>query len=200
MPNTVFQCHHHRGRLHSGLESDGTAEVITLIKTHNNRTAVFDRQREYRYALAVRFGEPALGERRRFKRHANFLMLNPSTADELKNDPTVERCQRRAIGMGYSGLTVTNIFALRSTDPVALYDHRDPIGELNDDIILREARRAGIVIAAWGVHGAHLGRGAQVMRMLRGAGVVVHVLGLTKGGHPRHPLYVPYEKGPIPYE
>lgn len=176
------------------------AALITITRTYGNRKAVFDRHDEYRYALAINFGDPAMGERRKHSLHCNFLMLNPSTADELVNDPTVERCQRRAIGMGYSGLTVTNIFALRSTDPKALYDHHDPVGELNDDMILQFAKRAGIVIAAWGVHGAHLGRGDHVYKMLAGAGIEVHTLGLTKEGCPKHPLYIPYTKGPVPWE
>ena len=55
-------------------------------------------------------------------------MLNPSTADETSNDPTVGRCQRRAVQMGYGGLYVGNIFAWRSTDPKGLLDTDDPVG------------------------------------------------------------------------
>lgn len=150
--------------------------------------AQFSECGQYRYSLWRRW-DPE-------KPVATFVMLNPSTADAIDNDPTVERCQRRAEKMGYGGLRVANIFAYRSTDPQALYDHTEPIGEENDAAILEAAQDAGIVICAWGSHGNHLGRGAAVIKMLQEAGIELHYLQLNKDGTPKHPLYVAYEKTP----
>ena len=83
----------------------------------------------------------------------NFLLLNPSTADENRNDPTVERCQRRAERMGYGALFVTNIFAWRSTDPVVLNQVPDPVGPDNDDAIMARASQCALVVCGWGNHG-----------------------------------------------
>lgn len=125
-----------------------------------------------------------------------FLMLNPSTADEVDNDPTVERCERRARAMGAGGLKVANIFALRSTDPQALYSHPEPIGALNDAAIVAQAREASMTICAWGGHGRFMGRDQAVMELLRDAGVHPHCLALNRDGTPRHPLYVSYDVAP----
>ncbi len=127
---------------------------------------------------------------------AVFVMLNPSTADEVANDPTVERCERRARAMGYGGLRVANIFALRSTDPKALYEHDAPVGADNNKAIIESAADAGIVVCAWGKHGLHIGRGRTVLEMLRKAGVTPHYLKLNKDGTPAHPLYIGYDVKP----
>ncbi|MFZ9685799.1 MAG: DUF1643 domain-containing protein [Gemmobacter sp.] len=128
-----------------------------------------------------------------------FVALNPSTATEVENDPTVERCERRARAMGYGGFGVANIFALRATDPRAMRAHPEPVGAGNDAAILRAAGGADRIIACWGAHGAHLGRGAAVAAMLRGAGHALWHLGLTQAGDPRHPLYLPYARAPEPW-
>ncbi|WP_019955806.1 DUF1643 domain-containing protein [Yoonia vestfoldensis] len=125
-----------------------------------------------------------------------FVMLNPSTATELHNDPTVERCERRARALGFGAFRVTNIFAWRDTDPRALRRAADPIGPANDASLLAAAVWADQIIAAWGTHGVHLGRGAQVAELLRQTGTPLLTLGLTKDGHPRHPLYVSYDQHP----
>ncbi len=129
-----------------------------------------------------------------------MVMLNPSTADEVRNDPTVERCERRARAGAFGGLLVGNIFALRSTDPKALYAHPDPVGPGNDAALLRMAREAGQVVCAWGVHGALDDRGLRVAARLARAGVRVGVLGLTRDGHPRHPLYLASATAVAPWE
>jgi len=122
---------------------------------------------------------------------ANFLMLNPSTADEVDDDPTVSRCGKRAANLGFGGVVVTNIFALRSRDPSKLYVTDDPIGPENDEAILEAAHQAGIVICAWGQHGAFVQRATKVTQMLTAAGIDLHCLRLNKDGSPAHPLYVP---------
>ncbi|MCA0188097.1 MAG: DUF1643 domain-containing protein [Proteobacteria bacterium] len=155
-----------------------------------NSGAEFSRCRMYRYRLWRHWG-PADSP------PAMFLMLNPSTADENANDPTVERCQRRAYDMGYAGLTVGNIFALRSTDPKGLYvPGLDPVGPENNQAIIQMARSAGVVICAWGRHGNLNGRGATVLEMIRAAGITPHCLKMNQDGTPQHPLYLSYDLRP----
>lgn len=127
---------------------------------------------------------------------ALFVMLNPSTATEVQNDPTVERCERRARALGYGAFRVTNIFAYRATDPKVMRAVADPIGPDNDAAILASAAWADSIVCAWGNHGLHLERGNQVARLLRATNAPLFHLGLTGQGQPRHPLYVGYGQQP----
>jgi hypothetical protein len=120
----------------------------------------------------------------------NFLMLNPSRADAVDNDPTATRCIGYSKAWGYGGLLITNIFALRSTDPAALKSAADPVGPDNDRHVVEVARSSSLVVAAWGAHPGIEGRVRAVRRMLADAGVTLHCLALTKGGHPGHPLFL----------
>jgi hypothetical protein len=131
---------------------------------------------------------------------ANFLMLNPSTADELKLDPSCTRARNYAEAWGFGALIVTNIFAWRSTDPKALKTVRDPVGRGNDRDILQAARESVLVVCAWGNHAEHLGRGAAVVSMLRKAGIELHALRVTAAGEPSHPLYLPAALKPLRWE
>ena len=120
-------------------------------------------------------------------------MLNPSTADGEVDDPTIRRCVGFAKKWGYSGITVVNLFALRTTDPNDLYRvSRDndvyPIGPDNDNAIIAGAATSDCVVCAWGAHGSYMGRGPQVIKMI---GTLKSMcLGMTKGGQPKHPLYL----------
>jgi len=132
-------------------------------------------------------------------KRVHFIMLNPSTATEVQNDPTVERCERRARALGFGAFRVTNIFAWRDTDPRAMRRAADPVGPQNDAAILQSCGWADLNICAWGTHGEHKNRGHEVGRMLKaGAGDLFH-LGLTKAGHPKHPLYIAYAQKPQPW-
>lgn len=122
--------------------------------------------------------------------HVLFVMLNPSTATERRNDPTVGRCEGRARAAGFGVLTVCNLFGWRATRPADLRTVTDPVGPDNDGCLLEAARAADRVICAWGIHGALAGRGAAVAALLRGAGCTLFHFGLTRDGHPRHPLYL----------
>lgn len=129
-----------------------------------------------------------------------FCMLNPSTADASKNDPTVTKCIQWAKSLGFAGLHVVNIFAWRSTDPMAIH-HKwragsDAIGPENDEWILSTARGSSMLICAWGNHGKLANRGMQVRRMLKDNGVMPHCLKVSKEGQPVHPLYQPYSLTP----
>ncbi len=143
----------------------------------------------YRYTLERRWGDG---------KTVVFVMLNPSTADASQDDPTIRRCVNFARLWGYSGLVVVNLYAWRDGDPNNLPDTRDEaIGPENDEAILDSARRAHLVVCAWGTHGAKWGRGDEVLKMLR-AHTVPHALRLTKDGHPSHPLYLPGNLMPRP--
>lgn len=115
-------------------------------------------------------------------------MLNPSTADAERDDPTIRRCASFARAWGLGGMTVVNLFALRATDPARLRRARDPIGRDNDRHIAEAAAGADRVVVAWGVHGTLRDRDRAVLALL--AGARPRCLGLTRGGHPRHPLYL----------
>jgi hypothetical protein len=145
--------------------------------------AVYSACGRYRYLLTRRW---ATGRR------VSFVMLNPSTATEVQNDPTVERCERRARALGYGAFRVANIFAFRATDPRAMRAEADPVGPWNDPAIRMAADWAEDVVCAWGSHGAHLDRGQAAAAMLRASGKALYHLGLTKAGQPRHPLYIGY--------
>lgn len=125
-------------------------------------------------------------------RHVLWIMLNPSMADANDDDRTIRKCQKLSKAWGYNGITVANLFALRSTDPKALYRHPDPVGPANDEVIeaFATALGTGLVVVAWGQHGAYRNRGLIVLERLVAAGVQPMRLGpATKGGHPWHPLY-----------
>ncbi len=122
---------------------------------------------------------------------ANFLMLNPSTADEKVLDPTCSRARDYAERWGYGALLVTNVFAWRATEPGEMKAARDPVGKGNDAAILRAAKESEILVCAWGNHGAHLERSARVRHLLHQAGIARHVLRLNANGEPAHPLYLP---------
>jgi hypothetical protein len=155
--------------------------------------ALFSPDRVYRYRLWRRWKleEPALV----------YVMLNPSTADEIDSDATVTRCIERAKRMGYGGIEVVNIFALRSTDPAALQSHQDPVGPENDQHIIQVCVTAmftgGQIVLAWGKHGALHGRGAAVRKMLDERQINTYALVLNRDGSPKHPLYVPLDWQPI---
>lgn len=151
-------------------------------------TAVYSDCEKYRYLLTRTWDAGG--------RKALFVMLNPSTATEVQNDPTVERCERRARALGFGAFRVANIFAWRDTDPRRMRAAADPVGPGNDAAILDSAPWADRIICAWGTHGAHLGRGPAVETLLRGTGLPLWHLGLSKAGHPKHPLYIAYTKQP----
>jgi hypothetical protein len=153
-----------------------------------HRTAVFSDCRRYRYRLSIM---------RQAGPRVLWVLLNPSTADEHVDDPTVRRCQIWAEAWGYAGAEIANIFAWRDTDPRGMRAASDPVGPDNDGHLLEAAACAGLIICGWGVHGAHLGRGDYVAGLLRSAGHTLHALRITQGGHPQHPLYLPSAIKPV---
>lgn len=137
------------------------------------RGATFSADRRYRYRLWRRWD--------RSKPVVAFVMLNPSTADARRDDPTIRRCVGFARTWGFGGVEVVNLYAFRATEPRRLRDVVDPVGPDNERHVMRAIRRARLVVLAWGAH-------AEATRLLslRRA----RCLGLTKAGQPRHPLYL----------
>lgn len=122
-----------------------------------------------------------------------FVGLNPSTADATIDDQTIRRCIAFARSWGYGRLMMTNLFAWRATDPRDMKAAASPIGPANTDVLFREHANADLTVAAWGTHGAYMGRDNAVRKLLPG----LHYLRLTKVGHPSHPLYLPASLQPV---
>jgi hypothetical protein len=120
-----------------------------------------------------------------------FVMLNPSTADEREDDPTIRRCIRFARSWGFARLVVGNLYALRATDPRELFEHPDPVGPKNDETLRKLALNSPSVIVAWGatLH-PQPSRARSVLELLEFYAGTARCLGQTKDLHPRHPLYV----------
>lgn len=127
----------------------------------------------------------------------NVIGLNPSTADETIDDPTIRRCIDFAKRWGYGSLVMTNLFAYRSTDPQGLLSVDDPVGPDNDEALRLAAWRAGLTVAAWGAHRLAVTRSGAVSKLLHW--MPVECFGLTKDGAPKHPLYLPKSTTPVPY-
>jgi hypothetical protein len=123
-------------------------------------------------------------------------MLNPSTADAMKDDPTIRKCIGFAKQWGYGGITVVNLFPLRATDPRELFTWEDESADRdNYETIHAALAEHPVRIAAWGAHRIEPEREARMRTIL---GPDARCLGKTKAGHPRHPLYVPYTQPLVP--
>jgi hypothetical protein len=123
----------------------------------------------------------------RSKGRVLFIMLNPSTATEEKLDPTIRRCLGFAYQWGMGEMEIRNLFAIRSASPAEMKRMRDPVGPAQ---IVYPEDSFDVIVAAWGNHGRHMGRGREVEKEIFDAGLVVHHLGLTRDGSPMHPLYL----------
>lgn len=152
------------------------------------REAFFSDCRQYRYSLKIVWGSQKL---------CAFIGVNPSTADQYRDDPTLRRCRGFAESWGCGGLIMLNLFALRSTDPRVMKWHDSPIGERNTTRFLSDQLSlcAGPHIAAWGNHGRHMRRDREV------SGCIANLLclGTNEDGTPRHPLYIPADFAPVPF-
>ncbi len=150
---------------------------------------IFSPCRKYRYTL-WRVWDGSLP-------YIQFVGLNPSTADETQDDPTIRRCVAFAKAWGDGGLLMTNLFAWRDTDPEAMKKAKEPVGQDNDSWLTFYAPQAQVVVAAWGKHGAFMGRGVYVKGLFAEQGVQLHCLRTIGSGAPEHPLYLPKDLKPI---
>lgn len=175
----------------------------STLAGQNHRQHIFSPCRRYRYALWREWDTesdlvcmPDGGDR-----GFQYLMvvgLNPSTADETKDDPTLRRCMDFARRWGYGALCMTNLFAFRATQPRDMIKAADPVGPDNNMLLLKHAREAGMILAAWGKEGTFQARDRIVTAFL--ATYPIHCLGQNKDGTPWHPLYIPAVTKPIPFK
>ena len=149
-------------------------------------TVDFSDCKKFRYSLCRNFGAG--------KGSINFIMLNPSTADLVHNDPTIHRCEQRAIAEGFEQMVITNIFAYRATEPkdMKAFYAKKPRKEyeINFDKIRGFAESSDKIICAWGNHGALMNTADKVRDVLKPYQKKVFYLKLNKSGEPQHPLYL----------
>ena len=147
------------------------------------RTALFSSCMTYRYRLGRRWGPGPL---------VAFVLLNPSTADEQREDPTVRRCIGFAQRVGFGGLELVNLYAYRVTQPEDLRRAGYPVGPGNDLHIEAAVRECERVLVAWGSHAQRQSRPQDVLALLRQLNIEPYCLRLTRSGHPEHPLRLPH--------
>jgi len=150
---------------------------------------------KYRYSLTRVWDEN--------KPRVLFIMLNPSTADAEKDDPTIRRCIGFAKDWGYGGLYVVNLFALRATNPKDLLTAPFVVGVKNEKWIRRMSSLAHLVVCAWG-NGAIVDklqkRLDHTWKPLSWINKPLHYLELSNDGTPKHPLYLPKHLTSTRYE
>jgi len=152
-------------------------------------TAILSEDRVYRYTL-VRDWPMLDGEERqgfgRSRAYAMVVGLNPSVADEVKDDPTIRRIMAFVKSWGYGMLVMVNLFSFRATNPKHMMDAKDPIGPDNDYWIEQMSKDACVIVAAWGKYGSFMNRDAEIIHRYSG----LKCFGKNKDGSPRHPLYL----------
>lgn len=159
---------------------------MAFLDPSQPRGAVLSDDRAYRYSL-WRAREDHFSQRGLVA----FIGLNPSTADETEDDPTIRRCLGFSQRWGHCGFVMLNLFAVRATCPKVMKRHPKPVGPVNDAAIRAVVCACERVVCCWGAHGSHLGRDNVVLNLLRGLTMALWCFGITKGGQPRHPLYLP---------
>ncbi|MBI5948116.1 MAG: DUF1643 domain-containing protein [Chloroflexi bacterium] len=151
--------------------------------------AVFDSTGQYRYLL-WREWEVTLPR-------LTVVMLNPSTADAITDDPTIRRVCGFARSWGFGRVDVVNLFARRATSPRELFAAPNPEGTGNEGYLRDAAAGCVEVLLAWGAHGTFRDAGARALDLLQGNNLTC--LGMTRGGEPRHPLYLAASTPRVPW-
>ena len=164
--------------------------MIIETEKYISSGAIFDPTNTYRYTL-WRAWSPDHPQ-------VTFVMLNPSTADAQRNDPTISRCLAFAQHWGFGTLEVVNLFAYKTAYPSDLLKVTHPIGAENDHFLLQAIARSSCIVVAWGTKGAFLDRDKQVLQFLAQC-QRIYCLGITRDGHPRHPLYTRRDIELIPF-
>lgn len=165
--------------------------IPQLLSVQMKTGAIFDPTHTYRYSLWREWNAnaPKVG----------FIMLNPSSADAEKNDPTIRRCIGFAQAWGYGYLEVVNLFAYRATHLKDLLQATDPIGNQNDRYLSAAMQTAELLVVAWGNWGRFNRRDQAVLQLIS-EHRQVYCLSINQSGQPRHPLYVRSDTLPLPFQ
>lgn len=155
--------------------------------------AGFSDDRKYRYILTRDWS------RGKTPKSINFVMTNPSVADETNDDPTIRRCLGFADSWGYNVIVVTNLFAWRNIHPSWLRMVSEPVGPRNNSYLLTCAKLSDLVICAWGNYGGYRDRDQEVIRFFQDNKLTLYCLGLTNSGRPRYPLRLKKNLTPQPW-
>ena len=149
--------------------------------------AIFSDDGKYRYALwrVWNINKPILVQ----------VGLNPSYANEFKNDPTIIRGIVRAYRDGFGGFIMGNLDAYVSTDPKALLNNRYAVGEFTDYYLNQMVKLSERQLCGWGSFKGMAKRASEVYVMLPNP----YCLGVNANGQPRHPLYVSYDTPMVKY-
>ncbi len=123
------------------------------------KDAILSKNRKYRYWLKRQWDSS--------KTSVNFICLNPSYADDIRDDRMVTKCVKQAKILGYGSIEMTNIFAFIETKENKLYRVADPVGKKNNHYLLKTAMKCNKVIIAWGNNGAHNNRSEIVLKMFK---------------------------------
>jgi hypothetical protein len=140
--------------------------------------AILSKDRKYRYVLSRIWDES--------KPMIMIIGLNPSTADETKNDPTITRCINFAKSWEYGGVYMLNLFAFRATLPKDMIEEEEPIGNENDSYINKYSKLSEKVVCAWGNDGSYKNRSKEILSKINN----LYYLKLNQSGEPSHPLYL----------
>lgn len=157
------------------------AVLLLPFESQRNTKLWFSDDRKYRYVLWRDFGGDPTN-------YILFICLNPSTADETKDDNTVRRCMGYGREWGYKNICIANIFAYRATDPRELRKIKAPVGIANNFWLIALDLFSDKTIIAWGNHGKYLNRDEKVLKLLEDS--TLYCLGKTMDGTPKHPLYL----------
>ncbi len=160
-----------------------------FIENDISSRAIYSPCKTYRYLLSR--------TQKNAKKSLMFILLNPSTATEKKNDPTIARCQQRTKFLGYKSFIICNLFAYRTKSPLLMKNYHSPIGPENNRIIEESLLSADRVICAWGNHGSYLNQAETIIKLIETNGLPAYHLGLTRSNQPMHPLYIRYNQKPI---
>ena len=148
--------------------------------------AVFDHTKKHRILLWRLWDE---------KPRVLFIGLNPSTANELIDDPTVRRLASFAQSWAYGGFYLCNVFSYCTAHPEELSSARRPTPKAthpaNQGAILMAEKLTALSVLMWGDGILKVENGwsfaADVANL---AGPTVLCFGKTKKGNPVHPLYL----------
>ena len=159
--------------------------MLTIVTNPPKGAATFDVSCRYRYQLTRTWASHGQSPSQ-----VTFIMLNPSTANEEQDDPTIRACSQFTQRWGYNQLNVVNLFAYRTPQPLDLKKVTNPVGPDNDHYLLAAAESADKVILAWGNWGNLLNRDQTVISLLQQHQQKLYCLMRNHSGHPRHPLYI----------